>query len=246
MRSTAQLPLGLDPPGPLSPLPWIRGRLLALHGEQRDFWRPDPMNQLVAAMVSPRTRDEVSLPAFAQLRRRYPTWEALGRATAADIEAIIRPVTFADRKAELIPRALRMIAARSGSFDLGFLADWPEEMAMRWLMELPGVGAKIAATTLNFSALRRRTLPVDTHLLRMGQRLGPLPPGADYDDGYDIYMSLVPDHWDADDIYEFHWLMKLHGQRVCTHATPSCPRCPLQALCQHYTGYEGPGDGTAA
>ena len=245
MRSTTQLPLDLDPPGPPSPLPWIRAHLLALYGEQRDFWRPDPISQLVAAMVSSRTRDEVSLPAFARLRRRYPTWEALARAAPVDIEAVIHPVTFADRKAELIPRALRMIAARNGRFDLAFLADWPEEMAMRWLTELPGVGAKIAATTLNFSALRRRALPVDTHLLRIGERFGPLPPDADYEDGYDIYMSLVPDHWDADDIYEFHWLMKLHGQRVCRHAMPACTHCPLQALCQHYAAQHEPGDGTA-
>jgi endonuclease-3 len=201
------------------------------------------MSQLVAAMISSRTRDKVSLLAFAQLRRRYLTWEALSRAAPTDIEAIIRPVTFADRKAELIPRALRMISARNASFDLAFLADWPEELAMSWLTGLPGVGAKIAATTLNFSALRKRTLPVDTHLLRIGERFGSLPPDADYEDGYDIYMSLVPDHWDADDIYEFHWLMKLHGQRVCTYAAPSCPRCPLRTLCQHHAAQNGPGDG---
>lgn len=235
MRTASQLPLDLDRPGPPSPLPWIRARLLALYGEQRDFRRLDPMSQLVAAMVSARTRDTVSLPAFVRLRRRYPIWEALSRAAPAVIEAIIRPVTFADRKAALIPRALRAIAARNGSFDLSFLAEWPEEMAMRWLMALPGVGAKIAATTLNFSALRRRTLPVDTHLLRIGARLGPLPPQADYEGGYDIYMDLVPDHWDADDIYEFHWLMKLHGQRVCRHAAPDCRRCPLRAICRHAT-----------
>jgi endonuclease III len=48
-------------------------------------------------------------------------------------------------------------------------------MAMQWLRGLPGVGSKVAATVLNLSTLRMRALPVDTHLLRVGERLGPLP-----------------------------------------------------------------------
>ena len=49
-------------------------------------------------------------------------------------------------------------------------------------------------------------------------------------------MRLVPNDWDADDLYEFHWLMKGHGQRVCTHTAPDCARCVLQDVCPgaHY------------
>jgi endonuclease-3 len=46
-----------------------------------------------------------------------------------------------------------------------------------------------------------------------------------------MLMRLVPDDWDADDLFEFHWLVKLHGQKVCFHDAPACFRCPLRALC---------------
>jgi endonuclease III len=225
-----QFSLAVDPV-PL--LPCIRTRLLVQHGPQRDALRLDPVSQLILAIISSRTRDEVSLQAFERLARRYRPWDALSRAEPHAIEAIIRPVTYAEVKAEQLPQALRLIVARTGGLDLAFLSDLSEEKGMRWLEDLPGVGTRNAATVLNFSKLRKRTLSVGTHLLRVGQRLGLLPQRADYRRGYEIFMRLVPEAWDADDLYEFHWLLKYHGQRTCTHGTPACSRCPLQDLCRH-------------
>jgi endonuclease III len=212
-------------------LPEIRSRLISMFGAQGDALRLDPLSQLVNAMISSRTSDAISLPAFERLARRYASWELLMRAAPEEIEAIIRPVRFADRKAVQLRLALRMIAARNGALDLWFLADWDDEAALQWLDGLPGVGAKIAATVLNFSLLRKRTLAVDTHLLRVGMRLGLLPQGADYATGYETFMRLVPDDWDADTLYEFHWLMKYHGRKTCTHAMPACAHCPLHEIC---------------
>jgi endonuclease-3 len=211
-----QFSLAVDP---TPVLPRIRTRLLAQLGPQRDALRLDPVSQLVLAIISSRTRDEISLQIFERLARRYRPWDALSCAEPHAIEAIIRPATYAEVKAVHLPQALRLIVARSGSLDLAFLEDWSEEKAMRWLEDLPGVGIRNAATVLNFSNLRKRTLSVGTHLLRVGQRLGLLPPRADYRHAYEVFMRLVPDAWDADDLYEFHWLMKYHGQRTCTHAT---------------------------
>ncbi len=209
----------------------IRARLLAILGPQRDAQRLDPISQLVKASISSRTRDRVAARAFAQLCQRYASWDLLSRETAGVIEALIRPVTFADRKAADLPAALRMIRARTGRLDLEFLVDWEDEVAMHWLDGLPGVGAKIAATVLNFSTLRKRVLPVDTHLLRVGRRLGLLPANADYPSGFDSFMRRVADVWDADDLYELHWLLKYLGQHVCTDSAPACTRCPLRDLC---------------
>lgn len=214
----------------------IRARLLARLGPQRDAWRLDPVSQLVNAMISTNTLDAVSSAAFERLRQRYASWDDLRLAAPDELEAIIVPVRHANQKARHLPQALRMIVARNGSLDLDFLGDWDEEMAIQWLRGLPGVGAKVAATVLNFSTLRKRALPVDTHLLRVGKRLGLLPPHTDYDDGYDLFMRLVPDTWDADALYEFHWLLKYLGQSLCPHETPICAQCPLSDLC--------PGDGS--
>jgi endonuclease-3 len=216
----------------------LRDRLLAVFGPQRDAQRFDPTSQLINAMLSSRTRDEVSRRAFDRLRHRYPVWDRLICAAPEDIEAIIHPVTFAARKAAELPIALGMIRAATGGLDLHFLADDNEEAAMQWLRRLYGVDTKIAAAVLNFSSLRKRVLVVDTHLLRIGARLGLLPPrfrdlprSGDYTIGYELFMRLVPDEWDADDLYEFHWLLKYHGQTSCTYSAPRCRRCPIQDMC---------------
>jgi endonuclease-3 len=102
---------------------------------------------------------------------------------------------------------------------------------MQWLVGLYGVGAKIAATVLNFSTLRKAVLVVDTHLLRVGQRLGLLRPRADYAEGHDGYARLLPADWDADTLYELHWLIKWLGQEICHPTAPGCGHCPLRELC---------------
>lgn len=209
----------------------VRALLFNRYGPQRDAGRLDPVSQLILAMISARTRDEISLPAFARLQRSYPSWDPLRRARAAEIENVIRPVTFAERKADLLRRAMGMIAARAGRLNLDFLADWDEEAALHWLKALPGVGAKASAAALNFSTLRKRVFVVDTRLLRLGARLGLLPQGADYEVGHAGFARMVPDDWESDDLYEFHWLMKYHGRDTFTFSEPNCIRCPLRSLC---------------
>jgi endonuclease-3 len=209
----------------------IRFALLAQYGPQRDERRLDPISQLIFAMISGRTTDAVARSAYVRLECAYPSWDLLSRANPREVEDIIQPVTFAERKSAQIPRALRMIMARSGSLTLDFLIDWDEEAALQWLQMLSGVGPKVAAAVLNFSALRKRTFVVDTRLLRLGARLGVLPIDADYGCGHAAFARLIPDHWDADDLYEFHWLMKELSRRICIFPVPSCAKCPLQDFC---------------
>jgi endonuclease-3 len=155
--------------------------------------RPDPIYQLLNGIISARTRDEVSMLAFGRLLHRCRSVHVMAHTSPDDMQRLLRGVTFAEKKAEQIPSALRLIEEKSGRLDLMFLDTWPEDPAMAWLMELPGTGPKVA--------------------------------------GYGIFMRLVPAEWDADDLFEFHWLMKLHSQQVCTYEAPACLRCPLRDLC---------------
>jgi endonuclease III len=221
---TLKLPGGPD-------LAEIRARLLAIWGPQRDAERYDPISQLVYGILSARTYDEVATTAFNRLQHRYRPWRRLCWAPYRDIEPLIRLVTFAERKADYVPHALRSVVQLRGALDLGFLLHFNEEKGMHWLRQLRGVDVKVAATVLNFSTLRRRVLPADTHLIRVGERLGFLPRGSDYRRGYEGYMRLVPDDWDADALYEFHWLVKYFGQTVCTKRSPGCGGCPLRDMC---------------
>ncbi len=210
----------------------LRDRLLRIYGPQRDEQRFDPMSQLVYGMIASRTHDEVSMTAFWRLRGSCPSWEELMDTASDVIEYAIQDVTFAEKKAVDLPRMLRMLQARYGELDLDFLADEMDvEAAMQMLTGLHGVKTKIAAAVLNFSTLRKRVLAVDTHLLRVGQRLGFVPLGASFREAYEAYTQLIPEKWDADTLYEFHWLVKKLGQDRCHATWPDCGACPLYCLC---------------
>jgi endonuclease-3 len=213
-------------------LPEIRERLLAVFGPQRDEQRFDPVSQLIYALIAWQTHDEVSMAAFLELRRRCPSWDLLLNATPRQIQSVIASVNHADHKAAGLPRTLIMACKRgSGVLDLEFLTDWDVEMAMQWLRGLYGVGSKIAATVLNFSTLRKPVLPVDTHLRRVGERLGMVRMGADFEAAHEGYARLLPEDWDADTVYELHWLIKMLGQQHCRPHAPGCGHCPLRELC---------------
>jgi endonuclease-3 len=68
-------------------------------------------------------------------------------------------------------------------------------------------------------------------VLRVSIRLGLLLEKAGYERGFRTLMRLVPDEWDAGDLYELHWLIKMHGQTTCRYKHPACSGCPVAQLC---------------
>jgi N-glycosylase/DNA lyase len=91
--------------------------------------------------------------------RRFPAPEAL-----ADVsEEELRRRGFGYRGAT-IPRAARRIVDRGGAAYLRALAESPSELARAALLELPGVGPKLADCILLFALGRTETVPIDTHI----------------------------------------------------------------------------------
>jgi len=212
-------------------LPQMRERLLGLFGPQRPFRRMDPLSQMIKSVVSSRTYDEVSWPSFLELRKAFPDWNELGDTAAAEVEHILRAVTHADLKGRQLPVLIRVLRTRSHGLDLGFLADHTVEEAMSWLQQLPSVGPKTAAATLNFSTLAMRAMVIDTHVHRVIRRLGLTDRRGDVAQAYEQMMELIPTDWTAEDLFELHWLFKGLGQDVCTAQLALCGRCPLKAVC---------------
>ncbi|SEC32448.1 endonuclease-3 [Rhizobiales bacterium GAS188] len=223
-----QLPFDDDPI-----LPRIRARLIAVHGPQHDAERADPTTQLVKAMIGSRSLDVVSDAAFEQLRRHFPSWDMLPDAEPAAILPHLAEVTYASDKAMRLIDCARLIRDRRGRFDLAFLDSWTADHAMAFLQKLPGIGPEVAATTLNFSSLRKRVFAADTHVLRTCFRLGLVPGPRGSARELRLLAEHVPDSYDADDLYELHWLLKAHGQARCHHRLPACDACPLADLCAH-------------
>lgn len=156
-------------------------------------------------------------------------------AKPAAITTLLGDVQYAPIKAEHLLATLHRLHGQRGTLDLGFLADWPVGIAWRWLQNLPGVGPKIAAATLNFSSLRKPIFVVDTHILRLAKRLGLLPAKAGFAHAHRLLNGLIPNDWTERDHYQLHWLMKSHGQKVCRHRVPLCSDCPLRNVCRHFT-----------
>ena len=224
---------------PLTPeeadrLPHVHRLLLGYYGQpaERELW--DPLTQMIYSLLSARTKTLASHQVMRELERHFNAgpgnWEPVRDAPAADIERAIAIVTFPEQKAPQLKISLQQITARYGSLTLDFLAKYRTDKIRAWLEQFPGIGPKTSAAVANFSTLRRRALCIDSHHLRVAQRLC-LVPRADAATTEHRLMRLVPETWDAAMLDEHHSLIKLHGQTLCTFNEPKCESCPLLNIC---------------
>lgn len=203
-------------------------RLVRLFGEPR---RPnrDALSQLVSTILSQSTTDVQTARSFAELRRRFPTWEKLMAARVSDIAKAIRASGLARQKAPRIKKALLQIARAQGRIDLSFLKKMPAEEAFRWLMRIKGVGPKTASIVLLFS-FRKPFFPVDTHIHRVTKRLGWIPQAASAEKAHTLLSAAVPT--------ELHYRLHLNlielGRQICRAREPRCEACPLTDFCYYY------------
>jgi endonuclease III len=188
--------------------------------------RDDPLDSLIRTILSQNTTDVNADRAYAALREAYPKWDRALAAAPEEIERLVRPAGLAEQKGPRIQGALRAARERSGSLDLSFLREMPVEAARAWLVSLEGVGPKTAACVLLFS-LGMPAFPVDTHCLRIGQRLGWIPPRMSADRAHPLMDALVPDKLKL----ELHLGMIRHGRACCRPRNPGCDGCPVRADC---------------
>lgn len=195
------------------------------------FHEFDPLSELVSSLLSHRTRNADSGRAFKSLRARFPTWSEVRDAPASEVEAAIAPVTWPEQKGPRIQQVLGEITARRGELSLDFLVELTVPEARQWLEELPGVGPKTSAATLLFSRLRMAALPVDSHHHRVAQRLALIPDAMDVGPAHVVLEAQLPAGLTAQQVYDNHEVLMLHGQRCCYHRGPACHRCPVFDLC---------------
>jgi endonuclease III len=109
---------------------------------------------------------------------------------------------------------------------LDWLAGQPVPEAQAYLTSLPGVGRKTAACVLLF-ALGMRDVPVDTHVSRVGTRLGLFRPKAPFEEMHDTMLDITP----PGEELELHLNLLRHGRRTCYARRPACADCALQRMC---------------
>ncbi len=221
----------------------IQRRLCAVYGCPIPYFHHlDPLSELISSLLSHRTRNHDSGVAFKALRARFPTWHEVMEAPLALVQDTIAAVTWPEQKAPRIQLVLREIMRRHGELSLAFLGDLPVDKARAWLQDLPGVGPKTSAATLLFSLLRMPALPIDSHHYRVAMRTGLIGPKVSEARSHVILAGQLPPDWPAQEVYDNHEVMMIHGQRCCFAARPACARCPLLDLCpegQSRTGDRG-------
>ena len=202
----------------------IRDKLRREYG--RPLLRPHraPIDELILTVLSQNTNDRNRDVAYGRLRERFPSWDGVRAAPVGEIEDAIRPGGLAPTKAVRIKQILEAI----GNDDLAWLADAPLAEGRDYLTDLPGVGRKTAACVLLFS-FGLPDVPVDTHVYRVGARLGLWPAKASFRDAHDEMLRLVGD--DGQEAYEVHVLLIRHGRRTCSARSPDCASCPLRRIC---------------
>jgi endonuclease-3 len=210
----------------------IHRRLCAEYGCPIPYFHAlDPLSELVSSLLSHRTRNADSGRAFKLLRERFPDWAAVRDAPTAAVEEAIKGVTWPELKAPRIKAILRAVAERRGELGLDFLGDLPVAEARTWLESIPGIGPKTSAAVLSFSILRKAALPVDSHHHRVAQRTGLIPQTVDVGPAHALLAAQLPPDWDAQQVYDNHEVLMLHGQRCCSHRSPACHHCAILDLC---------------
>ncbi len=176
-------------------------------------------------ILSQNTSDTNRDAAYGRLRGRFDSWEEVRDAPVAEVAEAIRPGGLSATKAPRIQQALR---GCGDPIDLAWLRDAPRREAIDFLTSLPGVGRKTAACVLLFS-FDRPEIPVDTHVYRVGGRLGLLRDGASFEHAHDEVLRVV----DPEDAYELHINLIRHGRGVC-RPRPRCEQCALRRMCPYW------------
>jgi endonuclease III len=217
----------------------IRDRLRAVYGIPRMAPHGRPLDELVLTVLSQSTNDRNRDVAFLRLRERFGRagidYRAVLDAPVEEIEEAIRPGGISKVKSARIKQILAAIAAgraETGQHDpadplsLEWMRGAPIEQSRAYLCALPGVGRKTAACVLLFS-YGLRDIPVDTHVSRVGTRLGLFRPDASFEELHDAMLALTPPGQEL----EFHVNLLRHGRRTCHARSPACDECALARMC---------------
>lgn len=197
----------------------ILGRLEEAHPDARCALEHRSAFELaVATILSAQCTDERVNMVTPGLFARFPDAAALAAAPPAEVEEIIRSTGFFRAKAKSIVGFARGLLERHGGLV-------PRDFAA--MVKLPGIGRKTANVVLGHAYGMNEGIAVDTHVLRVTNRLG-LAQGDDPVKVEAQLMKLVPrERWTrTTDLVIFH------GRRVCDARRPACGRCTLFDLCR--------------
>ena len=182
-----------------------------------------PYELLFSVRLAAQCTDERVNMITPALFERFPTLESFAEADVAEVEQYVHSCGFFRAKARDIVNCAQVLLTKYG----GELPRTMEE-----LTALPGVGRKTANLILGDVFRVPGSTVVDTHCIRLSNRLGLVD---DLKDPVKIEMRLreiLPPERSSD----FCHCIVLHGRAVCDARKPACERCCVRHLCRHFSG----------
>lgn len=177
----------------------------------------NPLQLLVATILSAQCTDERVNKVTPVLFARFPTAQALAEADREALEQIIHSTGFYRNKAKNVQEAARRIVAEYGG-------DVPNNMAE--LLTLAGVARKTANVVLGNCYGIADGVVVDTHVKRLAGRLGLSAQSDPEKIERDLMALAQPSEW-----IDLSHLLIFHGRRVCDARKPKCAICTIRELC---------------
>jgi endonuclease-3 len=174
-------------------------------------------HQLVACIISVRTRDEVSLPTAIRLFKTAPTAEAISRLSVKKLAELIRPSSFYETKAYNIRDLAKRVAEEYGG-------ELPCDFEV--MTSFRGVGPKCANLTLGI-ACGATEISVDVHVHRVTNRWGYVHTSTPEETRRALEKKLPRKYW-----VEINRLLVPFGKHVCTGRLPKCSTCPVLEYCR--------------
>lgn len=204
-------------PDPKENLKKILPRLEKAHPDAKlDLDFSNPLELLIALILAAQARDDLVTkvtPALFAANRSAADYANL---PLPELEKQIGKINFYRNKAKSIHNCCAQLVERFG----GKVPDNLED-----LISLPGVGRKTANIVLG-NGFGQDTIGVDTHVMRLSQRLG-FTSKTDPDKIEADLMAIVPEKRRV----RFCHLMQYHGRRVCFAKKPKCGECTIEEFC---------------
>ncbi|WP_082718473.1 endonuclease III [Hydrogenibacillus schlegelii] len=193
--------------------------LAALYPDARcELHYETPFQLLVATMLSAQSTDAKVNQVTPELFRRYPDARAFAALTPEELAPHIQSIGLYRTKSKNIIETARILVERFGG-------EVPRDFDA--LVALPGVGRKTANVVLS-TAFGLPAIAVDTHVFRVGRRLGLASGDTPERVEAELRQRIPMSEWAVP-----HHRLIWHGRRMCHARAPKCDRCPLWVDCPH-------------
>ena len=186
----------------------------------------DPLDVLIATMLSQNTTDKTSYRAFRNLKDYFSGWDDVLISPPAKIKNAIRVCGLVNQKTKSIKMLLKKLKSKHGKLSLDYIKKLPDDEIYKDLLQYDGVGVKTVSCVLAFG-LGRDVFPVDTHVHRLSNRLG-LAKSNQPDKTFEQLKNSLPEGKK----FLLHTLLIRFGRKVCKAKNPLCGKCVLYDLCE--------------